>query len=324
MKIRKIAILGGTGFVGRTLANHLTQEGYELRVLTRNRERNRSNMILLPTLELVETDIHDSNQLEKSLEGCDMVINLVGILNERGRKGRGFEIVHVELVRSVLAACGKNNIKRLLHMSALNADVNGPSYYLKTKGQAEQLIKESSEHGIKATIFRPSVIFGPDDSFLNRFAGLLRMMPLVFPLACPNARFCPVYVGDVAMAFCHAINDPETYGRSYDLCGPDSYTLMELVTYVADLTGKKKIILPLSDWLSRLQAAVFDFVPGKPFSTDNYLSTKIDSVCSHNDLPLLGISPVPLTSVAPMYLGGRTQRANYYRYRSEVHRTHTG
>ena len=324
MKSKKIAILGGTGFVGRTLANHLTQKGYELRVLTRNREKNRFDMILLPALELVETNIHDINQLEKSLAGCDMVINLVGILNERGRKGRGFEIVHVELTRTILAACKKNNIRRLLHMSALNADVNAPSYYLRTKGLAEQLIKESSDDGIKATIFRPSVIFGHDDSFLNRFAVLLRMTPLIFPLACPHARFCPVYVEDVAMALCNAINNPVTYGNSYDLCGPDNYSLIELVSYVAEVTRKKRMILPLSDWLSRVQAAVFDFVPGKPFSTDNYLSTKIDSVCSHNDLPLLGITPAPITSVAPSYLAGRTQRANYYRYRSDVHRTHAG
>lgn len=322
MLIKKVAILGGTGFVGRSLANSLAKSGYQIRIPTRNREKNRSDLILIPGLELVETNIHNQGDLEGILEGCDTVINLVGILNESGRKGKGFEIVHVELVKKIINACRTTGIKRLLHMSALNADVNGPSFYLKSKGQAEQLLAEATDNHFLTTCFRPSVIFGPGDSFMNRFAGLLRTMPLIFPLACPQARFCPVYVEDVVTAFCRMLKDPGSYGKHYELCGPVSYTLYELVAYVAKLIHVRRIIIPLPDWLSRIQAFCFDFLPGKPFSTDNYLSTRIDSLCKHNDLPGLGITPTALEAVAPSYLSGKTQRANYYRYRREVYRQH--
>src|SRR5690606_4508306 len=128
----------------------------------------------------------------------------------------------------------------------------------------------------KVTSFRPSVIFGPGDSFFNRFARLLKRVPLVFPLACPNARFAPVYVGDVAEAFARALKDPQLYGRRLALCGPREYTLQQLVAYTAECLGLRRLILPLPDFLSRIQAAIFDFVPGKPFSTDNYRSTLVD------------------------------------------------
>lgn len=321
MLIRKICILGGAGFVGRTLANQLTRKGYELRVLTRNRERNKNNLILLPTLDLVEADIHDPHQLKEQFSGFDAVINLVGILNESGRHGRGFQHAHVDLTRKVIEACRVNSIKRILHMSALNADAfNGPSYYLKSKGEAEDLVHSAAHHDIKVTSFRPSVIFGREDRFFNRFAGLLKLTPLFFPLACPGARFAPVYVEDVAEAFTRTLTDPESYGNHYNLCGPHEYTLENLVTYTARCVGIKRLIIPLNDILSRIQAAVFDFVPGKPFSTDNYLSTRVPSVCSHSDLITLGITPTALEAVVPQYLSNKFQRARYNLFRRESRR----
>lgn len=318
MLIKTICILGGTGFVGRTLANHLTREGYCLRILTRNREYNKENIILLPTVDLVEADIHDPEALKIHTAGCDAVINLVGILNERGRKGEGFRKAHVELSEKVIDACRANRIKRLLHMSALNADAeNGPSHYLKTKGQAEDLVHAATD--IKVTSFRPSVIFGRDDSFFNRFAGLLKISP-VFPLACPSARFAPVYVGDVAQAFVRTLTDTGSYGKRYELCGPERYSLLELVRYTARCTGVKRIIVPLGDILSRIQASVFDFVPGKPFSTDNYLSTRVDSVCSEDGLQELGITPTAIDAVVPQYLSGRNIRARYNLFRKQFRR----
>ena len=320
MLIRKICILGGSGFVGRTLANRLTPEEYQLRVLTRNRERRKDNLILLPTLDLIEADVHDPEQLRKNFSGCDAVINLVGILNERGRHGAGFRHVHVELARKVIEACRDTGIKRLLHMSALNADARlGPSHYLKTKGEAEDLVHAAAGHGIRVTSFRPSVIFGREDSFFNRFASLLKFAP-VFPLACPQARFAPVYVGDVAEAFTRALTNPDSYGKRYNLCGPQVYTLLELVRTTARCAGMKRLIIPLPDSLSRLQAAVFDFVPGKPFSTDNYLSTRAASVCDRNDLVTLGITPVGIDAVVPQYLAHRFLRARYNLYRSRLRR----
>lgn len=313
MLIQRICMLGGTGFVGRTLANRLTRDGYQLRILTRDRERNRQKLILLPTTELVETDVHEPARLRQQFEGCDAVINLIGILNERGHKGRGFHKVHVELARSVINACRATGVRRLLHMSALNADAGrGPSFYLKTKGEAEDLVQAAESHDLHVTSFRPSVIFGPDDRFFNRFARLLKLTPLVFPLACPQSRFAPIYVQDVAEAFARALTDPNTHGRRYNLCGPHDYSLQELVEYVAACSGHKRTLLPLNDFLSRLQAKVFDFVPGKPFSTDNYLSTRIDSLCPDGgDLRAFGIHPTALETVVPRYLSDKGPRDRY-------------
>ena len=170
MLIKKIAILGGTGFVGQSLCNRLSEDGYELKVPTRNREYNREDLILLPNLELIETDIHNPKNLKNLLVDCDAVINLIGILNEKENNGKGFKKVHVKLIKNLISACEINGIRRILQLSALNADAkNGKSFYLKTKGEAEELLRSNSA-GIEITIFRPSVIFGKKDSFFNRFA----------------------------------------------------------------------------------------------------------------------------------------------------------
>lgn len=323
MLINKISIVGGTGFVGRTLANRLTREGIELRILTRNRERHKDNLILLPTVELIQADVHDIDQLEKYFSGCDAVINLVGILNERGRDGSGFRHAHVELTRKIIGACQHIHIKRLLHMSALNADAKlGTSHYLKTKGEAEDLAHQAGAQGIKVTSFRPSVIFGREDSFFNRFAELLKLTPLFFPLACARTRFAPVFVGDVAEVFVQTLRDPESYGHRYELCGPKTYTLEELVRYTAECIDIKRRIIPLNDILSRIQATMFDFVPGKPFSTDNFLSARVDSVCKRNGLHDFGITPVAIETMVPQYLARRSQRARYNQFRSHIHHNH--
>jgi len=322
MLIRKICILGGSGFVGRTIANRLTRDNYRIRIPTRDRESRRHELILLPTTELVQANIHDPAELHEQLDGCDAVINLVGILNERGRDGSGFRRVHVDLVRSVIETCRELGIRRLLHMSALNADAErGSSHYLKTKGEAEAMVLAAESPELHVTCFRPSVIFGREDSFFNRFAGLLKLTPLLFPLACPKARFAPVYVGDVAEAFALSLNDPDTYGRSFNLCGPHEYTLQQLVEYTAEVADLKRKVFPLGDFLSRLQAAVFDFVPGKPFSTDNYLSTRIDSVCNGSgDFGFFGITPTAVEAIVPGYLGNRNMRSLYTEFRREARR----
>lgn len=322
MLIKKICIIGGTGFVGRTLANHLTRKGYQLCIPTRDRESHRQELILLPTTELVEGDVHDPQQLQEFVGDCDAVINLVGILNERGHDGRGFHKAHVELTETILASCRAAGIQRYLHMSALNADAErGPSHYLKSKGEAERSVLAAEGYDLHVTSFRPSVIFGPDDSFFNRFAKLLKLTPLVFPLACPEARFAPVYVEDVAEAFVRSLNDPATYGQGYDLCGPHEYTLQQLVEYTAHCAGLKRRIIPLNNFLSRLQARVFDFVPGKPFSTDNYLSSQVANVCTNGgDLQRFDIDPTAIEAVVPRYLGNHSMRSLYNEFRREAGR----
>lgn len=318
MRTHQIALLGGTGFVGRHLINRLARDGHELIVLTRRRERHR-DLLVIPTLQLIEADVHNPVILRTHLSGCTAVINLIGILNERGDDGRGFHHVHVELAEKLIAACHELGIPRLLHMSALHASTQGPSHYLRSKGRAEESIHDAAHHGLQVTSFRPSVIFGPGDSFLNRFALLLRWTPLFFPLACPQARFAPVCVTDAAEAMARCLDDPHSYGRRYDLCGPRIYTLHQLVAYTARTIGVRRLIVPLPDWLSKLQANVLEYVPGKPFSRDNLRSLQVDSVCTDAGALLqLGITPTPLEAVAPDYLRPTGQRQRYDDLRHRV------
>ncbi len=294
-----IGILGGSGFVGHHLCARLTEAGHQLRVLTRRSEPHR-DLLVLPTLELVECNVHDLDALTQALAGCDVVINLVGILNEKRHDGSGFRRAHVELPRKVIEACRANNIHRLLHMSALGADAeHGPSFYQRTKGEGERLVHDS---GLTVTTFRPSVMFGNHDSFFNRFGGLLKLTPGIFPLACANARFAPAFVGDVVEAYTRAIDNPATYGKGYELCGPRIYTLRQLVEFTASQLGLKRLIVPLPDWVARLQANILEYFPGKPFSRDNYLSLQVDNVCSGDFPAEFGIIPHSLESEVPKYL----------------------
>jgi len=285
-------VLGGSGFVGSRLVAHLANSGWAVTVPTRDPERCR-DLRVLPTVRIVRADIHAPGVLERLLEGTDAAINLVGILNEQGRDGAGFRRAHVDLTRRLIEACSASGTGRLVQVSALNATNPAPaatdtSHYLRSKGEAEALVRASA---LRWTILQPSVIFGPGDSFLNRFAGLLRLVPLALPLAMPDARFSPVHVTDVVGALARTLEDPATAGQTYPLCGPDTFTLRELVGLVASTLGRRRLIVGLPRPLSRLQAAIMDFVPGKPFSTDNYRSLLTDSVGSTAGLLALGIQP---------------------------------
>ncbi len=301
----RICVLGGTGFVGRHLLYALAREGHFLRVLTRQREKHR-NLLVLPNLELVETNIHFVSDLTAHFKGCNAAINLVGILNQGTGDEQGFRTVHAELPKKVVDACRFNGIRRLLHMSALHADARGASEYLRTKGEGDMAVFNASRKGMRVTSFRPSVIFGRDDSFFNRFASLLLLSP-VMPLACPETRFAPVYVGDVVQAFMTALQDINTIGRRYELCGPDIFTLRELVQYTAHSMGIRRLVMGLGDRASHLQAWLMERVPGKPFSLDNYLSMQVDSVCQQNGFRKLGITPTRVSTVVPAFLGGHNR-----------------
>lgn len=301
MKNTQVCILGGTGFVGRHLLNALSAAGYSSRLPVSRPERHR-DLRLVPGCSLYPLTGPGRDELAGALAGCGTLINLTGILNEGG--GRTFEGTHVTLVRNALEAAHATGVRRYLHMSALNADAHaGPSEYLRTKGQGEALAHQASERGIAVTSFRPSVIFGRGDSFFNRFAGLLRLVPGPFPLACPDARFAPVFVGDVAQAMLRALQDRGTAGSAYELCGPRSFSLKELVEYTAAQIGRKGPVIGLGDGLSRLQARVFQHLPGRPFTLDNYLSLQVNSICTENGLEVLGIRPTDIDAVAPEYLG---------------------
>lgn len=318
MRMQRVCILGGSGFVGRHIANRLHDRGIHSRVPTSYRERTKQ-ILVVPGLELIQADVHDPERLRELFDECDAVINLVGILNEKGFDGSGFRRAHVELTEKVIAACRETGIRRLLHMSALGADAeNGPSYYQQTKGEAEQRVLAAED--LDVTVFRPSVIFGPEDNFFNQFASLLKLSAGVFPLPTPHARFSPVYVGDVAEAFVSSLQDRDTLGKSYDLCGPETFTLEELVRYTARTAGIRRAIWPCGDRLSRLQAKVLQRVPGKPYSMDNYLSATVDNVCNVNNLPQLGIQPTAMDAIVPGYLGSKTERARYNQFRQMARR----
>jgi len=315
MKIQRIALIGGSGFVGRHLTQHLRNRGYQCRVVTRHPQRHRD---LQTVAELVRADPFDHSQLTGVLDDCQAVVNLVGILNADGKR-RSFRRVHVELVENIVAACHTAKVGRLLHMSALGADQSsGSSQYLRTKGEGENKAHTLGKPGIAVSSFRPSVIFGPDDSFLNRFAALMAI-PGPLPLACPDAKLSPVYVGDVATAFANALEDPTSHGRHFELCGPKTYTLEELVRFVAIHSGRRKHILRLPDWASRMQAAVLQYVPGKPFTPDNYQSLRTPSVCQEDGLTMLGVSPTSLETAGARFLSGygKNQRLSLLRRLSQ-------
>ncbi len=307
MLITTVCVIGGSGFVGRHLCQQLAARGYRVRVPTRDRERAKE-LTLLPTVELVVADVHDPAALAAVVQGCDAVINLVGVLHD-GRGPRSFSGAHPLLAQKVVAACHRSGVRRLLHMSALAAATDAPSNYLRSKGEAERVVLDS---GLEVTVFRPSVIFGPEDRFLNLFAELARLLPVML-LASPDARFQPVYVVDVAAAFVQALADRATFGRRYDLCGPQRYTLRELVAYVGAVTGHPRPIIGLNRTLSLLQAAAMELLPIKWLTRDNVRSMEIDSVCDRA-FPF-GIKPQAMGAVAPSWLAARTPRARYQRLR---------
>jgi len=307
MSKRRITLLGGSGFVGKQLTYRLANVFDEVLVLTRRAQRVRT-LRTITNVQVLEVNVHDESALTNALQGSDVVINLVGILNQAGNPAKNsFDSAHRGLTEKVLGACSAAGVGRYLHMSALNADAeNGSSEYLRTKGRAEQLVKDSE--GLNWTIFQPSIIFGEHDAFFNRFASLLRLMP-VFPLAVPDARMAPVFVGDVCDVMIDAIDNPDAKGSTVELCGPKEYTLRELVEYTATTAGISSKIIGLPDWAARLQARVMEWVPGKPFTRDNYLSLQTPSVCGENCTR----QTTSLDAVVPRYLGeadwaGRLQK----------------
>jgi uncharacterized protein YbjT (DUF2867 family) len=305
MKLESVLLVGGSGFIGRHLAAALTRRGIRVKVPTRRSERAK-HLILLPTIDLVQADVFAPGVLERLAAGCQAVINLAGILHgRRGRRdergpndyGPDFARLHVELPQLIVRACRAAGVKRLLHVSALGASVDGPSEYLRSKGIGEQAVLAAED--LDVTVFRPSVVFGPEDRFLNQFAQLARFLPVLL-VPCPQARFSPVYVGDVASALIAAVSNTDTWGKRYELCGPRSYTLKQLVEYVCVATGRRRVVLGLPDRLSYLQARMLEFLPGPPMSRDNYYSMKVPSVCS-GAFPF-GIQPQALEGIAPVYL----------------------
>ncbi|WP_266170962.1 complex I NDUFA9 subunit family protein [Dyella subtropica] len=301
MKTKQLVILGGTGFVGSYLVPRLAADGHQIVLLSRNRERRRE-LFVVPGVEIRSVDVYDGNALRRQFEGADAVIHMIGILNPQGPYT--FQETHVELPRRVTAACHAAGVSRLHLMSSLKAG-QGLSQYLKTRGEAENIVRQS---GLDWTIYQSSVMFGANDGLVSRFANLLHKMP-VLPLARAPSRLAPTYVGDVADAISHCVaDDTLSLDRSFELYGPEVLTLGEIVRNIRDTLGVRTPILELPDSLGRLQAQFAELIPGKPFSRDNFLSLRTDSVGKQDGYAALGIVPQALTPWLPVLLSGSVRQ----------------
>lgn len=309
MDYHSVLVIGGSGFIGSHIVAKLAQTDWRVVVPTRHYE-NARHLLELPEVEdVIEADVHDDATLNRLIHGHTAVINLVGILHSRWGNpyGPDFAKAHVELPKRIVAACVANGVHRYLHMSALGADRNGPSMYLRSKADGEAMA--FSNPALATTVFRPAVVFGDQDRFLNMFARLEKFLPMML-LARADAKFQPVYVEDVAQAFVHALLNDRTIGKVYELAGPKVYTLRELVKLAGIYTGHPRPVIGLPDPLARLQALIMEHMPGGPLITrDNLDSMKVDNVATGPIDPELGITPTELEAVAPYYLTGQKPHA---------------
>lgn len=303
MKKQTVLLVGGNGFLGGWVAAGLAQRGCRVVVPSRHPAAAKWREAV-PSAGVVAADVNQDGALAALLPGVDAVVNLVGILQDRDDRapfGDGFRAAHVGLPAKIVEAMRASGCRRLLHVSALRAADDAPSAYLRSKAAGEALLLAARD--LDVTIFRPSVIFGANDAFLNLFAQLLRVFP-VLPLAGASARFQPVFAGDVANALADALDRPETFGQIYELAGPRVYTLRALVEYVAALQGRRRWVLPLPAPLAYLQARLLAFLPNPPMSVDNLRSMQLDNVTEgRHDYP--DWEPAALESVVPHYLGRR-------------------
>jgi uncharacterized protein YbjT (DUF2867 family) len=316
MQHTNILVIGGAGFIGRYIVNELVGRGRRVLVPSRRRDKAK-HLILLPTCDVVDADVHDDATLERLVSGQHAVINLVGILH--GTEAQ-FERAHVTLTQRVLAACSRSKVRRYLHMSALGADTNGTSMYQRSKGRAEQAVRESK---LAWTIFQPSVVFGAEDAFLNMFAKLSAIAP-VLPIGGADVKFQPVWVEDVAHAFVNSLDNDATVGKTYELCGPKVYTLRELVHFAASAAGHNRPVIALPEGIARLQARFMELAPGEPLlSRDNLDSMKRDNIASRQPYvpaPELGITATPMEPEASLYLAGLHPRTRFGGFRARARR----
>jgi len=291
-----ITVFGGSGFIGRYVCEALLKTGARLRVASRDPRRG---WFLQPQgtvgqLSTIAADLHRPETIARAVEGADAVINLVGVFSGN------LEQVHVHGAGKAAAAAKATGAQAFVHISAIGEDINSSSEYGRTKGQGEQAVRAAFA---KATIIRPSIVFGPEDNFTNRFAGMAGF-PIV-PVIAPKTRFQPLYVRDLARAIATAALDPKTHGgKTYELAGPEIFTMRELNARVAEMAGEKPDLVDVPNFIAA-GIAMLGFLPGAPLTRDQWLMLQRDNVAS-GELPgfkAFGITPTPLAAVAPEWLG---------------------
>lgn len=314
-QIKEVCVLGGSGFVGSSIVSKLDAAGYQVKVLTRRRE-SAKHLLLLPNVRVIECNVLDYKVLNNVLRGADAVINLLGILHQSRRNT--FNLIHQQLPAQLAKICIDLNIKRLLHMSSLRADKDAPSHYLKSKAAGETALL-AEKNRLNITIFKPSVIFGRSDSFTNLFASMIKFLPVIL-LAKPNAKFQPIWVEDVTACFLSSLENPATYGQTYELAGPKVYAFRALIQVVMAVLHIQRPIVGLSDRLSYFQAFMMEWLPIKLMSRDNVRSMEVDSVSEKPFPSVFANIPSALETVIPQYLVNQTSRGNYDRYRRNAAR----
>ena len=281
MNHNKVILLGGSGFIGRQLAFTLANRGCSVTIPCRRPHRNKA-LLVHPNIRVIEADVFNSAELDSLCQDQQAMVNLIGILHQRKRND--FRRVHVDFIKTLVSACTRNGIQRLLHLSALGANqATGSSQYLRSKGEGENLLHTFGQKDLQVTSFQPSVVFGKHDHFINRFASILKLSPWIFPLACPKSRFAPVYVGDLVEKIADAIDDKATHAQRYSVCGPEEFTLQQILELLVKEMGSSCKIIPLGNSLSRFQAIVLQYLPGKLFTLDNYRSLQTPSICENNE-----------------------------------------
>ena len=301
----KVLVTGATGFVGREIVRQLRVAGHTIRILIRNPHSPRIRELVSSWgAEVHPGNVLEAASLEGALSGFEAVIHLVGIISEVGECT--FENVHTRGTQNMVAAARQARIRRFIHMSALGTRPDAVSRYHQSKWAAEELVRHS---GLGFTIFRPSLIYGPEDQFINLFANVIRRSPVVPLMGSPRARFQPVPVEAVAAAFTRSLGEPRSVGQTYDLCGPETLTLSDIVDRIQDVVGKRRLKLRVPLSLARCQAACMEFVfprllrKAPPFNRDQLLMLQEDNV--GNPQPaneLFGLRPVPLQEGIARYV----------------------
>ncbi len=313
---KRIIMFGGTGFVGRHLSIALCQKGHEVVIVSRRPHRHR-HLLVLPTLNLVEGNIHDCASddcasISSLVDGADVVINLIGILNESSGNDT-FERVHARFPGNLAATCIERQVGRLIHVSSLGARVEAPSNYLRSKNRGETAVVAAMDRGLAASVFRPSLIYGPDGGITQMYEKLFKISRGFIPVICPDSQFQPIYVKDLAQCIVSSLNSPQSIGNCYDVAGPEVYSLFELVSMINELGGYNLRLIPVSDSMAKLLASFMQFLPGTPLTKDNLLSMTVPSV-TEQPFPEFHSAPLhKLQQTARTWLRYKENRIDSYR-----------